>query len=1236
MRKWRNNFFRGSKIIAPFVFLLLFIFPLNTSSYFAETTHSQLTREAAQLFNKGPKNLSSQEINYLIKGAVDEDTPPRWLNHFYDPITGKGWSGEGVNGISTDVVKYLSSFGLSYEDIASAKKWAEDPLLQNAYILYQGDQTWQRAITEYVGGNKKEAFIALGHTLHLLEDMTVPDHTRNDTHSGILADPQSFYEVWAKNYTDTNELNLSDSVSPINFNTLGEYFDSLATYSNKNFVSADTISKYSIKISREVNAGPLTYVYTNDGVGEYPIYKYYSDTKDGYSLQDPKILPAYWSRLAPKAVGAGAGVLDLFFKEVEEAKNHPEKYQTPSTPVALALNLSFGRLPLISIFGEVSRINSVVNNTIAFFKNIYSGSRADEAQTSLAPVPAVTIESPLQNSAAPSQPNATSDLIRNPENDADSRPRGNDNANSGDSELQTSPSTLNNLPLSPEAEAERSVTPPTPVPSAVAEAEPAPPVESNQESVVAEPAAATSTVSEFLNPEPPVYVPTPHAPRMGPARVEEPSAPDTVPPETPVILSPTTTANWLTNQNKFFLSGQKSADTTKIVLEIDGVTETLLSFSSGTAWEKDLDLPSGEHKISVTAKDAASNVSAPAEINIVIDQTAPVVSFTNFLSVQKNNAFQIGWQGEDDSGAVAFYDLDWADASTTTLWQPILTQSSSAVADFSGDDKHSYNFRLRASDEAGNVSGWLESGTTTIRVPHVVISEVQIGGKTAGDEFVELYNPGDSSVSISGWKLQKVTGSGKTRENLLASFPAGEIAAHGFYLITHPEDYTGAITPDATYSTKNSLAPNNSVVLYDASENIIDTFGFGDVVEFETAPAVSLDSSGGSFERKASVNSTAETMTSGGDDERMGNAEDTDNNAADFVLRVAGNPQNSESAPEPRDGDEANPGQIIDLRAALTETSATSAKLLWSTPADAKLTGEAIYEVRYISQPLATGCTLNILWSMSARVVPNPVPADAAGSAEALMVNGLSANSYYCFGIKTWNGYRWSDLSNLYVVHTLRTGGSIIDRATYLPDTVKKGTLTLTPEGNPYYVFGNTWIQTGAKLVIEPGVIIKFKPFYFSGIVNIPTALMIDGELVANGTAENPIIFTSERDDRFGGDTDGDNGANPPTPDSWGAVRLGIGGSAAAAIENARFYYGGKTGNNDANLGGALFWQGSRDFVVKDSVFQNNVAGIYAVDTLGRKKNLRIEGSEFSDNSVWNLLNNGANVETINCTPSNP
>jgi len=206
----------------------------------------------------------------------------------------------------------------------------------------------------------------------------------------------------------------------------------------------------------------------------------------------------------------------------------------------------------------------------------------------------------------------------------------------------------------------------------------------------------------------------------------------------------------------------------------------------------------------------------------------------------------------------------------------------------------------------------------------------------------------------------------------------------------------------------------------------------------------------------------------------------------------------------------------------------------------------------------------------------------------------------------------------------------LAERATYLPSELKNGTMTLIPEENPYYVFANTWIQKNAKLIIMPGVIIKFKPFYFSGIVNLPTALTIDGDLVANGTAENPIIFTSERDDRFGGDTDADGGANPPTPGSWGALRYSYTGKGAVDLDYVRFYFGGSRASNDANLGGALHWEGSRDLTIKNSVFQNNNAGIHGKDTLSNKNLLTVDGSEFTDNINWGILVFPGNFEIKN------
>ncbi|MCO5234603.1 MAG: T9SS type A sorting domain-containing protein [Bacteroidetes bacterium] len=63
--------------------------------------------------------------------------------------------------------------------------------------------------------------------------------------------------------------------------------------------------------------------------------------------------------------------------------------------------------------------------------------------------------------------------------------------------------------------------------------------------------------------------------------------------------------------------------------------------------------------------------------------------------------------------------------------------------------------------------------------------------------------------------------------------------------------------------------------------------------------------------------------------------------------------------------------------------------------------------------------------------------------------------------------------------------------------------------GSPYIVIGNTLVSQGFTLTIEPGVIVKF---------NTDKALQIDGELIAIGTAQNRITFTSNKVSPAAGD----------------------------------------------------------------------------------------------------------------------
>ncbi len=152
---------------------------------------------------------------------------------------------------------------------------------------------------------------------------------------------------------------------------------------------------------------------------------------------------------------------------------------------------------------------------------------------------------------------------------------------------------------------------------------------------------------------------------------------------------------------------------------------------------------------------------------------------------------------------------------------------------------------------------------------HVVISEVQIAGTTATDEFVELFNPTGADVSLVGWRLTKKTSSGT--ESTLISSMSGTIAAGGHYLVAH-ENYDGTPDKNAQYSTSASIAADNTVVLYsDSGATIVDKVGMGSATDREGSAAV--------------VPASNQSVTRIGDD--------TDNNASDFALNLTPDPQNA-------------------------------------------------------------------------------------------------------------------------------------------------------------------------------------------------------------------------------------------------------------------------------------------------------------------------------------------------------
>jgi hypothetical protein len=109
-------------------------------------------------------------------------------------------------------------------------------------------------------------------------------------------------------------------------------------------------------------------------------------------------------------------------------------------------------------------------------------------------------------------------------------------------------------------------------------------------------------------------------------------------------------------------------------------------------------------------------------------------------------------------------------------------------------------------------------------------------------------------------------------------------------------------------------------------------------------------------------------------------------------------------------------------------------------------------------------------------------------------------------------------------------------------------TPTTWTSGNVYVV--TVWIDIDAPLVIEPGVIVKFKN---------ASGWEVYAKVTADASANNPIIFTSYQDDNYCGDNNGDGNASTPAKGDWGYINM-RGDQHGSLFRYCKFLYGGGSG----------------------------------------------------------------------------
>ena len=169
-----------------------------------------------------------------------------------------------------------------------------------------------------------------------------------------------------------------------------------------------------------------------------------------------------------------------------------------------------------------------------------------------------------------------------------------------------------------------------------------------------------------------------------------------------------------------------------------------------------------------------------------------------------------------------------------------------------------------------------------------------------------------------------------------------------------------------------------------------------------------------------------------------------------------------------------------------------------------------------------------------------------------------------------------------------------------------------TVANSPYIIAGRAIVPNGQTLTIEPGVEIRLKsststmPSWFNYSSGNVGVIRVKGEIIANGTVSNPIIFTRNNSG------------------FWGTILIDENSSSASSFSHCIIEYA-KESRNVTGISSIISFNGGitvyKSFIsINQNEFRNNnINGLYIREVTN--------SFEFSNNTIYNNETNGVVIE---------
>jgi hypothetical protein len=161
----------------------------------------------------------------------------------------------------------------------------------------------------------------------------------------------------------------------------------------------------------------------------------------------------------------------------------------------------------------------------------------------------------------------------------------------------------------------------------------------------------------------------------------------------------------------------------------------------------------------------------PPQAATTIDTLPPTTSMTPLPQFTTSPNFTVNWSGNDNLSGVRNYDLQWRANDGT--WQTLISETTLTSFQITGAQPNViYDFRVRATDNVGNVQNFPESpqASTTIRE----YSVAQVSPFVPAVVTSSTPNPGGVNVN---WNVTEVPGTQVTSVEIFYQFNGGSWTA---------------------------------------------------------------------------------------------------------------------------------------------------------------------------------------------------------------------------------------------------------------------------------------------------------------------------------------------------------------------------------------------------------------------------------------------------------------------------